>query len=467
VADTYDVVVIGAGPTGENVADRAVKGGLTAAIVEAELVGGECSYWACIPSKALLRPVAAVTEAGHVAGVTGSRLIPPAVLDRRDSFTSHWRDDGQVSWLDSAHIDLFRGHGRLTGPRTVSVGSGQLHARQAVVICTGSSAVIPQVPGLAEARPWTSREATSAHAVPGRLAIIGGGVAGCELAAAWQALGARVTLLARGSGLLPRMEDFAGELVAQGLGAAGVDVRRNVSVTAVERSRADGPVTLLLDDQTRLEADEVLVAAGRAPRTGDLGLDTVGLRDGSWLDVDGTCRVQRTRGTDDAEGGWLYAAGDVTHQALLTHMGKYQGRVCGDAIAARAQGEKPAVTAWATRSAVPQVIFTVPEVAAVGLTAAQAQAAGRNVRVVDYDIGQVRGAQLFADDYAGRARMVVDEGSKVIVGMTLAGPGVSELIHSATIAVAGQVPLDRLWHAVPSYPTISEVWLRLLEAYGL
>ena len=459
--DTYDVVVIGAGPTGENVADRAVKGGLTAAIVESELVGGECSYWACIPSKALLRPVAAVAEAGHVEGVTGARLTPPAVLDRRDSFTSHWRDDGQVSWLDGAHIDLFRGHGRLTGPRSVSVGSGQLQARHAVVICTGSTAVIPPVPGLAEARPWTSREATSAHAVPGRLAVIGGGVVGCEMAAAWQALGAQVTLLARGGGLLPRMEEFAGDLVAHGLGAAGVDVRRNVSVTAAQRDRPDGPVTLLLDDQSRLEADEVLVAAGRAPRTSDLGLDTVGLRDGSWLDVDDTCRVQ---GTD---GGWLYAAGDVSHLALLTHMGKYQARVCGDAIAERARGKEPAVTAWATRSAVPQVIFTVPEVASVGLTAARAQEAGRNVRAVDYDIGQVRGAQLFADDYAGRARMVVDEDSKVIVGMTLAGPGVGELIHSATIAVAGQVPLDRLWHAVPSYPTISEVWLRLLEAYGL
>lgn len=202
--------------------------------------------------------------------------------------------------------------------------------------------------------------------------------------------------------------------------------------------QADGPVTLLLDDQSRLEADEVLAAAGRAPRTSDLGLGTVGLKDGSWLNVDDTCRVQ------GIDGGWLYAAGDVNHLALLTHIGKYQGRVCGDAIAARALGKDATVTAWASRSAVPQVIFTVPEVAAVGLTAAQAQAAGRNVRAVDYDIGRVRGAQLFADGYAGRARMVVDEDSKVIVGMTLAGPGVGEMIHAATIAVAGQVPLDLL-----------------------
>jgi dihydrolipoamide dehydrogenase len=295
--------------------------------------------------------------------------------------------------------------------------------------------------------------------VPGRLAIIGGGVVACEMAAAWQALGTQVTLLARGR-LLDRMEGFAGDLVAHGLSEAGVDVRRGVQATAAERDGAR-TVRLLLDDASQLEADEVLVAAGRAPRTDDIGLENVGLTPGSWLDVDDTCQV---RGID---GGWLYAAGDVNHLALLTHMGKYQGRVCGDAIAARAGGKQPAVTAWANHSCVPQVVFTVPEVAAVGLSAAQAQAAGYQIRVVDYDIGAVAGARLFADGYAGQARMVVDEDRRVVVGATLAGPGVGEMIHAATIAVAGQVPLDLLWHAVPSYPTVSEVWLRLLERYGL
>jgi dihydrolipoamide dehydrogenase len=465
VSGEYDVVVIGAGPPGENAADRAVKGGLTAVIVESELVGGECSYWACMPSKALLRPVAAVAEADDIQGVTGARLDPPAVLARRDSFTSYWKDDGQVDWLKSAHVHLVRGHARLAGPRTVSVrtASGdpvELRARHAVVVATGSRAVIPPVRGLADVNPWTSREATSAHEVPARLAIIGGGVVGCEMAAAWQALGAQVTLLVR-ERLLERVEDFAGELVAGGLSAAGVDVRRGVSVTAAERPGGGGPVSLLLDDQTRLEADAVLVATGRAPRTDDLGLETVGLTPGSWLGVDGTCQVT------GPDGGWLYAIGDVNHLALLTHMGKYQARVCGDAIAARAQGKEPAATAWANQSAVPQVIFTMPEVAAVGLSSAQARESGRNVRVVDYDLGAVSGAKLFADSYAGHARMVVDEDSRTIIGATLAGPGVGELIHAATVAVAGQVPLDRLWHAVPSYPTISEIWLRLLEAYGL
>ena len=459
--DVYDVVVIGAGPTGENVADRATRGGLAAVIVESELVGGECSYWACMPSKALLRPVGAVAETGHVAGVDGARLDPPAVLERRDSFASGWKDDGQVDWLRSAHIDLVRGQGRLTGPREVTVGATRLQARHAVVIATGTRALIPPIPGLAETRPWTSREATSSQTVPGRLAIIGGGVVGCEMAAAWQALGAQVTMLVRGRNVLSRVEEFAADLVADGLRSAGAEVRCGVSVTGAGRAPGGGPVSLRLDDGTTIEADEVLLATGRAPRTDDLGLETAGLRPGSWLDVDDTCRV------GEVEGGWLYAAGDVNHRALLTHMGKYQGRICGDAIAARARGEEVTVRAWADHSAVPQVIFTVPEVATVGQTFAEAEQAGRRVRAVDYDIGSVAGAGLFADGYTGRARMVVDEDDHVILGVTFAGPGVGEMIHAATVAVAGRVPLTRLWHAVPSYPTISEVWLRLLEAYGL
>jgi len=456
-ADTYDVVVIGAGPTGENAADRAVRGGLTALIVESELVGGECSYWACTPSKALLRPVQVASEAGSVRGVAGTRLEADQVLARRDSFTHHWQDDGQVAWLNGAKIELLRGHGRIAGERLVSVGDVTVTARHAVVIATGTGAVVPTA--LAGVRPWTSRDATSAKSVPSRLAIVGGGVVGCEMAAAWSALGSRVTLLSL-SRLLDRVPAFAGELVTAGLREAGVDVRTGVNVSAASRT-GDGPVTLTLDDGTSVEADEVLSAAGRYPKTSDIGLAAVGLEDGSWLSVDDTMRVT------GVAGGWLYAAGDVNHLALLTHMGKYQARICGDAIAARAAGREPTVRDLASKTWVPQVIFTVPEIAAVGLSAEQASAAGRQVRVVEYEIGDVAGASLYADGYRGRAQLVVDEGRQVIVGMTLAGPGVGEMIHAGTIAVAGEVPLARLWHAVPSYPTMSEVWLRLLETYGL
>ena len=455
MAGSYDVIVLGAGPAGENVADRAVRGGLTVAVVESELVGGECSYWACMPSKALLRPVTAVAEANRVGGAVGARLDPPAVLSRRDSFAHDWKDDRQVEWLQKAGIDLFRGPGRIAGDRVVKVGDTELRARHAVVVATGTRAVVP--PPLAAVNPWTSREATSAHAAPGRLAIVGGGVVACEMAVAWQALGAHVTLLARG-GLLERLPGFVGDLVAGGLRDAGVDVRLGTSVTGASR---DGKVTLTLDDGTTLTADEVLAATGRAPRTEDIGLEAVGLVPGSWLEADDTLRV------GSVAGGWLYAAGDVNHLALLTHMGKYQGRVCGDAIAARARGHEPTVTDRSSVTCVPQVVFTIPEVAAAGLTPEQAAAAGHAVRVVDYEIGNVAGGSLFEDGYTGHAQMVVDENSKRMVGMTLAGPGVGEMIHAATIAIAGEVPLDRLWHAVPSFPTMSEVWLRLLQTYGL
>jgi dihydrolipoamide dehydrogenase len=262
------------------------------------------------------------------------------------------------------------------------------------------------------------------------------------------------------------MEPFVGELIGRGLADAGVDVRAGVSVRALSRPIPDGPVTLELDDDTELQVDEVLFATGRAPLTDDIDLATVGLTPGSWLDVDDTCRV---RAIDD---GWLYAAGDVNHRALLTHQGKYQGRIAGAAIGARAAGTPLDTEPWGTHVttadhyAVPQAFFTDPEAAAVGLTAEQAERAGHHVRTVDIEIGDVvKGAQLYADGYTGRARMVVDEDQRYLLGVTLVGPGVTEMLHSATIAVAGQVPIARLWHAVPCFPTVSELWLRLLEAY--
>ncbi|MDT0345361.1 dihydrolipoyl dehydrogenase family protein [Streptomyces litchfieldiae] len=469
----YDVIVIGAGPTGENVADRTRAAGLTTAIVEAELVGGECSYWACVPSKALLRPAAALAAARAVAGAreaAGGRLDAGAVLARRDRFVGDWHDDGQASWLESVGIDLVRGHGRLTGPRRVAVrtpdgGTRELTARHAVVVATGSRAVVPKLPGVAEARPWTSRDATSAKEVPGRLAVVGGGVVGAEMAAAWSALGSEVTLLMRGERPLPRMEPFAGELVAEGLAARGVNVRAGVSVSGAERPGGSGPVTVSLDDGGRLVADEILFATGRRPATDDLGLETVGLEPGSWLTVDDTLRVT------GVEGGWLYCAGDTNHRALLTHQGKYQARIAGAVIAARARGERVDDAPWgahvatADAAATTQVVFTEPEAAAVGLTAREAEEGGRRIRVVDYELGNVSGASLYADDYRGRARMVVDLDRGHLIGATFVGPGAGELLHAATIAVVGEVPVERLWHAVPAFPTVSEIWLRLLETY--
>ncbi len=468
-ATAYDVVVIGAGPVGENVADRTRAAGLSTAVVESELVGGECSYWACMPSKALLRPVLARADARRLPGLSASVQGPldtAAVLARRDSFTSGWKDDGQVQWLEGTGADLYRGRGRLSGPRTVTVTGPDgresvLTARHAVAVCTGSRAQLPDLPGLDEVRPWTSREATSAHSAPGRLVVVGGGVVATEMACAWQALGSHVTVLVRGDGLLGRMEPFAGELVAEALTEAGADLRTGTSVKAV--SRENGTVVVLTDTGDRIEADEILFATGRAPRTDDLGLETIGLEPGSWLDVDDSLRAT---GHD-----WLYAVGDVNHRALLTHQGKYQARIAGAAIVTRAAGEPVRTERWgahtatADHAAVPQVVFTDPEAASVGLTLAEAEQAGHRVRAVDVDLSSVAGASLYGDGYRGRARMVVDLEDEIVRGVTLVGPGVGELIHAATVAVAGRVPVGRLWHAVPSYPTISEVWLRLLEAY--
>ena len=463
----WDVVIIGAGAVAENVADRAVQGGLTALLIESELVGGECSYWACMPSKALIRSGFALDAARRVGGakqaVTGE-LDVAAVLARRTSFTSNWDDAGQVEWVKGAGIELARGHGRLSAEREVTItgsdGSTRVvTARHAVVISTGSDPLLPDIPGLAESAPWTPREATSATSVPKRLGIIGGGVVAAELATAYASLGAEVTVLAR-SGLLRTHEDFVGPRVAAGLRSHGV---RIVEASPANVRRSGAGVHLELSDE-ELIVDEVLVATGRTPRTTDIGLDTIGLTPGEWITVDDTLRVP---GFD-----WLYATGDVNNRALLTHQGKYQARAAGDVIAARAHGQAVDDAPWgshvatADHGAVPGVIFSDPEVAAIGLTADQARKAGYDVRVVDYELGHVAGASLHADDYDGAARMVVDEAREVVLGVTFVGQDVGELIHAATIAIVAEVPLARLWHAVAAYPTMNEVWLRLLEAYG-
>ncbi|MFC4118705.1 dihydrolipoyl dehydrogenase family protein [Nonomuraea zeae] len=468
MADEFDVIVIGAGPAGENVADRAVRGGLTAAIVEERLAGGECSYWACVPSKALLRPIDLAGEVGRVPGLSLGDIDVDAVLTRRDEAVSHFDDSGQVRWIEGVPAEFVRGRGRLDGERRVRVatadgGERVLTARQAVVLATGSTALVPPVPGLAEAAPWTSHEVTATSKIPERLAVLGGGVVACEMAQAMHGLGARqTTVLVRGGRLLGRMEPFAGDLLAESFAEAGIDVRTHTDVVRVERPEPGGKVTVHLSDGPPLEADELLVATGRRAATGNLGLGTVGLPDNAPVEVDDSLRAT------GVPGGWLYAVGDVNGRVLLTHMGKYQARICGDVIAARARGDElPAMRDLAGGYGAPQVVFTDPQLCAVGRSEKEARDAGFRVRAVEYDMGSVTGAYLMGDGYRGRAKAVVDEDRKVLLGVTFAGPGVAELLHSATIAVTGEVPLDRLWHAVPAFPTVSEIWLRLLETYGL
>lgn len=400
--------------------------------------------------------------ARRLPGVPVGPLDVPAVLARRDEFTSHLSDAGQQQWVVGAGIAALRGQGRLVGDKRVEVtGPGgavtALRATHAVVLATGTSAFVPDLPGLGDAQPWTSREVTSMKAVPRRLVVLGGGVVSVEMAQAVKGLGAeQVVLLVRGTRLLERMEPYAGELVADGLRETGVEIRYGASAASVRRD--SGGVTVVLEDGGEVTADELLVAVGRRPRTGDLGLDTVGLEPGSSVEVDDSMRVP---GSD-----WLYAAGDVNGRALLTHMGKYQARVCGDVIVARAAGGPDDGPALRATGPVPQVVFTDPQACSVGPTEADARRAGLVVRTVSIDLGGVAGAALLADGYRGRASLLVGEGD-VVLGATFVGQEVAELLHSATVAVTAGLSLQQLWHAVPSYPTVSEAWLRLLEAAGL
>ncbi|MHA7210186.1 dihydrolipoyl dehydrogenase family protein [Arthrobacter sp. MDT1-65] len=467
---TIDVIVIGAGAVGENVAGRVVQKGLSAVLVEADLLGGECSYWACMPSKALLRPGTVLNAARGVAGareaVTGS-LDAQQVLERRTSFTSDWDDSSQEEWVASAGITLERGRARISGEREVTIsredGSGTVYrADHAVVLATGSTPTVPPIDGLADLDYWTTREATSAKEVPASLAVLGGGVAGVELAQAYSRLGAEVTVIAR-SGILGTFPKEASDLVLDALRAEGVTVLTDTATSSVRKE--DGRFVLEVGEGRSVTAERLLVSTGRHPHTTGLGLEDLGLD------------VKKIRGDDTGRvpgvGGWLYAVGDAGGRVQLTHQGKYEARMTADAIAARATGtlgdtaeDWSPYTATADRGAVPQVVFTDPEIAMVGRSLDQARKDGINASETSLPIS-VAGSSLHSDDYKGWAQMVVDEDRRVLVGVTFAGPEVSELLHAATIAVVGEVPLDRLWHAVPAYPTVSEVWLRLLEQYGL
>jgi pyruvate/2-oxoglutarate dehydrogenase complex dihydrolipoamide dehydrogenase (E3) component len=466
-AEDFDVIVVGGGVGGVAAVRKLAAAGLAVALVEDRLVGGECRYWACNPTRTLLRPIEVFNLAKAVPGVleaiSGEEVNVPAVFAKRDAIIEHLSDQSQVASLREAGVAVFHGFGVLSGQRTVRVAYADdteavLVARHAVVVATGTRPNVPEIPGLAQARPWTNRDLATMTRVPPRALLVGGGVVGVEFATILAGLGSAVTLLVRGGTLLRNCEPEARELVEQSLQRKGVKIHFETELSAVARPVADGPVTAHFNGKS-IEVDEIVLAAGRRVNTDNIGLESVGLPVGGFVSVNNHLQAIGVTGE------WLYALGDTTGRALLSHISAYHGRVVADIIAARAAGRELWENELAARDAdsVAQVIFTDPQVVEVGRTESQARSAGFVVRTrtARYPESVARLA-LFRDGFDGWAKLVIDAATNTLLGATFVGPEFSELVQAATLAIVAKVPTSLLRHAVAPHPTVNQVWDPLL-----
>jgi pyruvate/2-oxoglutarate dehydrogenase complex dihydrolipoamide dehydrogenase (E3) component len=452
MTDAFDAIVLGMGPGGEVVASRLLAAGMRVAVVERELIGGECAYWACIPSKTLLRPPDAKSQAHKSAGVTTPELDWQDTAAYRDYMTRNLDDQAQVRGYQEQGAIVVRGTGRLAGPGVVEVDGQRLTAEH-VILATGSDTVRPPIEGLDEIEVWTNREATQLGAIPDRAVVIGGGPVGTELGQFLARFGSQVTLVQSGDHLIGREDPRVGELLAEALTGEGIDLRLGCKVTRV--AKRDGATMVELDDGTTVATDVVVLGAGRSPRIRDLGLDTVGIQVDAGaakrgVPVDQHCRV----------GEGLWATGDVTGVALFTHIAKYQARVVADNILGRPR--------QASYRGVPRVVFSDPEVASVGLTESQARERGIDLVTITVSLPEaISRPWTHERDPRGELRLLADRQRRVLVGAWAVAPLAGEWIHQAALAVRAEIPIDVLLDGIAQFPTYSEAYLVGLEQLAL
>lgn len=444
MSERVDVAVLGMGPGGEVAADRLMKAGKTVAVIERELIGGECAYWACIPSKTVLRPAEARTEVERAAGVDGAELNWVKTRDYRDYMIRHLDDAGQVKGYAGRGALVVKAEGRITGPGRIQAGDQEILA-DSIIIATGSEAVIPDFEGAEQITGWTNRETFTTSTLPGSAVIIGGSAVGVETATFLSRFGVKVTVLERGARLLAREEPRVGELAQQSLEAAGVQVRLSASV---RRGRKDGELSVLeLEDGSSVACEVVIFATGRTPRTSGLGFEQAGVRVGEHgqVQVDEHCLAA----------GRVWAIGDVTGIMPFTHVAKYQGRIAADAILGQPHR--------ATYDGIPRVVFGEPEIAAAGLTQAQAEQNGLRTAAVELDLAEaIARPWTYEEDPKGSLGLLVDANAGVLIGAWAVAPLAGEWIHHASLAIRARIPLETLRDQVPQFPTYNEAYLAAL-----